>query len=155
MSRIFINVLFFSYRGKFATVRRAIHKQTGVNFAAKFLRRRRRAQCWAKDIGHEIAVLMLCNDSEHIVKLHAVHETKTEIALLLELATGGELQGILDDEGALTEAQTRISMREVLKALKYLHKKCIAHLDLKPQNILLTGEKVEGKNFCFLSFLTK
>lgn len=142
--------LFFSFnisRGKFATVRRAIHKQTGVHFAAKFLRRRRRAQCWAKDIGHEIAVLMLCNDSEHIVKLHAVHETKTEIALLLEMATGGELQGILDEEGALTEAQTRISMREVLKALKYLHKKFIAHLDLKPQNILLTGDKVEGKHF--------
>ena len=73
------------FRGKFATVRRAIHKKSGVHYAAKCLRRRRRAQCWAKDISHEIAVLMLCSDSRHIVKLHAVYETRNETALILEL----------------------------------------------------------------------
>lgn len=88
---------------------------------------------------------MLCADSKHIVKLHSVHETKSETALLLELATGGELQAMLDDEGALSEAQVRICMQEILKALQHLHKKYIAHLDLKPQNILLCGDKVEGK----------
>lgn len=59
-------------------------------------------------------------------------------------ATGGELQAILDEEGALTEQQAQSCMREILKALQYLHKKYIAHLDLKPQNILLCGNKVEG-----------
>lgn len=123
-----------------------MHKKTGVNFAAKFLRRRRRAQCTLKEIGHEIAILMLCADSKHIVKLHSVHETKSETALLLELATGGELQAMLDDEGSLSEQQVRICMQEILKALQHLHKKYIAHLDLKPQNILLCGSKVEGKS---------
>lgn len=67
-------------------------------------------------------------------------------------ATGGELQAILDEEGALTEAQAQICMKEILNALQYLHKKHIAHLDLKPQNILLCGDKVEGKkNQCFPS----
>lgn len=88
---------------------------------------------------------MLCADSKHIVKLHSVHETKMETALLLELATGGELQAMLDDEGSLSEAQARICMQEILKALQHLHKKYIAHLDLKPQNILLCGNKVEGE----------
>lgn len=59
--------------------------------------------------------------------------------------TGGELQAILDDEMTLTEAETRSCLREVLKALEFMHKKRIAHLDLKPQNILLSGEKVEGE----------
>lgn len=36
-------------------------------------------------------------------------------------------------------------MREVLKALKFLHDRSIAHLDLKPQNILLAGDRVEGE----------
>lgn len=36
-------------------------------------------------------------------------------------------------------------MREVLKALKFLHDRSIAHLDLKPQNILLAGERIEGE----------
>jgi len=39
-------------------------------------------------------------------------------------------------------------MREVLKALKFLHDRSIAHLDLKPQNILLAGERIEG-GYCF------
>lgn len=64
---------------------------------------------------------------------------------LISRATGGELQAILDDERVLTEAQAQICMREILRALQYLHKKYIAHLDIKPQNILLCGDKVEGK----------
>ncbi|KAM8721483.1 hypothetical protein ACLKA7_007372 [Drosophila subpalustris] len=136
-------------RGKFAAVRRAIHKNTGLHFAAKFLKRRRRAQSSDKEIKHEIAVLMLCEGEDNIVNLNAVHETRSDTALLLELATGGELQTILDNEECLTEAQARHCMREVLKALKFLHDRSIAHLDLKPQNILLAGERIEdGLKLC-------
>lgn len=136
-------------RGKFAAVRRAIHKKSGVHFAAKFLKRRRRAQSSDKEIKHEIAVLILCSGAENIVKLNAVHESKTDTALLLELATGGELQAFLDNEGSLTEAETRICMRQILKAVQFLHKRSIAHLDLKPQNILLTGKRIEdGLKLC-------
>ncbi|KAM7347253.1 death-associated protein kinase related isoform 1-T2 [Cochliomyia hominivorax] len=136
-------------RGKFAAVRRAIHKHSGTHFAAKFLKRRRRAQSSDKEIKHEIAVLMLCNEADNIVKLNAVHESRSDTALLLELATGGELQTFLDNEECLTEAQARICMREVLKALQFLHKRSIVHLDLKPQNILLAGEHIEdGLKLC-------
>lgn len=72
-------------RGNFGTVRRATHKTTGINYAAKFLRRRRRAACWIKQIHHEIAVLMLSSSSEQIVKLHAVYETRSEFVLILEM----------------------------------------------------------------------
>lgn len=59
-------------------------------------------------------------------------------------AVGGELQTLLDQEESLSEAEARICMREVLKALHFLHKRSVAHLDLKPQNILLTGQRIEG-----------
>lgn len=136
-------------KGKYGTVRRAVDKKTGVNYAAKFLRRRRRGQCCAKEINHEIAVLMLCANSQHIVRLHAVHETRSETALILELATGGELQTIIDNKGQLSEEKARTCMREVLRALNHLHKQSIIHLDLKPQNILLSGNDVEdGLKLC-------
>ncbi|XP_055547603.1 death-associated protein kinase related [Wyeomyia smithii] len=136
-------------KGKYGIVRRAVDKKTGINYAAKFLRRRRRGQCCAKEINHEIAVLMLCANSQHIVRLHAVHETRSETALILELATGGELQTLIDSKGQLSEAKTRTCMREILRALNHLHKQSIAHLDLKPQNILLSGEDVEaGLKLC-------
>ncbi|KAL1377411.1 hypothetical protein pipiens_016284 [Culex pipiens pipiens] len=135
--------------GKYGTVRRAVDKKTGVHYAAKFLRRRRRGQCCAKEINHEIAVLMLCASSQHIVRLHAVHETRSETALILELATGGELQTIIDNKGQLSEEKARTCMREVLRALNHLHKQSIIHLDLKPQNILLIGNDVEdGLKLC-------
>lgn len=90
MTRVSISLTFslsfFCHcRGKFGTVRRAVHKKTGVQYAAKFLRRRRRDQCYTKDINHEIAVLMLCAESKHIINLYAVHETRLETALVLEL----------------------------------------------------------------------
>lgn len=136
-------------KGKYGIVRRAVDKKTGVNYAAKFLRRRRRGQCCAKEINHEIAVLMLCANSQHIVRLHAVHETRQETALILELATGGELQTMIDSKGQLSEAKTRTCMREILRALNHMHKQSIAHLDLKPQNILLSGGDVEdGLKLC-------
>lgn len=60
-------------------------------------------------------------------------------------AAGGELQAILDDETCLSEAETQFCVREVLKALDYLHRRNVAHLDIKPQNILLNSSNLEGK----------
>jgi serine/threonine protein kinase len=59
-------------------------------------------------------------------------------------AAGGELQAILDEDCSLSEQKTRFCVREVLKALVYLHRRNIAHLDLKPQNILLNTNNLEG-----------
>lgn len=140
-------------RGNFGTVRRVTHKETGIKYAAKFLRRRRRAACWMKQIQHEVAVLMLSADSEQIVKLHAVYETRSEFVLILEMAAGGELQTKLDEDGSFSEQKTRICVREVLKALEYLHRRNVAHLDLKPQNILLNTNNLEdGLKLCDFGF---
>lgn len=60
--------------------------------------------------------------------------------LVLELAAGGELQHILDDDKCLSESEARKAMRQILEGVSYLHDRNIAHLDLKPQNLLLSIE---------------
>jgi serine/threonine protein kinase len=60
-------------------------------------------------------------------------------------AAGGELQAILDEDGSLTEVKSQTCIREVLKALDYLHRRNVAHLDIKPQNILLNSSNLEGE----------
>ena len=75
----------FAYRGKFAAVRKCTHKETGIEYAAKFIRKRRRAMDQRQDILHEVAVLKMAADNRRIVRLHDVYETATEMALVLEL----------------------------------------------------------------------
>jgi len=72
-------------RGKYATVRRCRDKQTGKQYAAKFLRKRRRNADLRPEILHEVAVLEACTYNSRIVNLYKVFETTTEMILLLEL----------------------------------------------------------------------
>ncbi|XP_043199815.1 death-associated protein kinase related-like isoform X2 [Amphibalanus amphitrite] len=132
-------------RGKFAAVRRSTHRVSGVAFAAKFVRRRRRASEVLHEILHEVAILELARaasgqpGSERIVRLHEVFETPTETAMVLEMVPGGELQRLIDAGETISEPEVRRMLRQVLEAVSFLHDRNIAHLDLKPQNILLTG----------------
>lgn len=53
---------------------------------------------------------------------------------------GGELQDYISEYDHLTEAESRLFLRQILSALVHLHEQSIVHLDLKPENILLTEE---------------
>ncbi|CAH2232984.1 jg8300 [Pararge aegeria aegeria] len=127
------------YKGKFASVRKIRHLVSGEEYAAKFIRKRRRAADTTREIQHEVAVLALCATSSRVVSLHEVYETRSEVAIVLELCTGGELQRLLDEEERLTEGAARRALRHVLEGLAHLHARRVAHLDLKPQNLLLTA----------------
>ncbi|CAK1545105.1 unnamed protein product [Leptosia nina] len=125
--------------GKFASVRKIRHLVSGVEYAAKFIRKRRRAADTTREIQHEVAVLALCADCTRVVRLHEVYETRSEVAIVLELCAGGELQRLLDEEERLSEGAARRALRHVLEGLAHLHARRVAHLDLKPQNLLLTA----------------
>ncbi|XP_054715944.1 serine/threonine-protein kinase 17A-like [Uloborus diversus] len=125
-------------RGKFATVRRCKHKDSGIEYAAKYMRKRRRASDVRHEILHEAHVLELSIQHPHIVQLHEVYETPSEIILVLELVPGGELQRVLDDEEVVPEKEASRLLRQILSGVCFLHEHKIAHLDLKPQNLLLT-----------------
>lgn len=127
-------------RGKYAAVRRCRELSTGREFAAKSLKKKARSKESREEILHEVAVLEACSSCPRIVSLHRVFESSTEIILVLELARGGELQMLLDsDEELPTEAQVQVLMRQILEGIIFLHGINVAHLDIKPQNIILTG----------------
>ena len=72
-------------RGKYATVRRCRERSSGQQWAAKFLRKRRRAQELRAEALHEVAVLDAAANCPRLVSLHQVFETSTEMVLVLEL----------------------------------------------------------------------
>ncbi|KAM5274567.1 serine/threonine-protein kinase 17A [Ctenodactylus gundi] len=129
-------------RGKFAVVRKCIKKDTGKEFAAKFMRKRRKGQDCRMEIIHEIAVLELAQDNPWVIDLHEVYETPSEMILVLEYAAGGEIfnQCIADREDAFKEKDVQRLMQQILEGVHFLHSHNVVHLDLKPQNILLTSE---------------
>ncbi|XP_059045237.1 serine/threonine-protein kinase 17B [Achroia grisella] len=131
------------FGGKFASVRKLRHLVSGEEYAAKFIRKRRRAADTTREILHEVAVLALCHDCTRVVRLHEVYDTRSEVAIVLELCAGGELQRLLDDDERLTEGAARRALRHVLEGLAHLHSRRIAHLDLKPQNLLLSASGEE------------
>lgn len=126
-------------RGKFATVRRCKHKETGVDYAAKCIRKRRRATDVRHEIMHEIFILKLSENCPRIIRLYEVYETSTEVILVLEMAVGGELQRVLEDHEEISEKEAARLIRQILEGIAFLHERNIAHLDIKPQNLLLTN----------------
>ncbi|KAM4874652.1 serine/threonine-protein kinase 17A [Thomomys bottae] len=133
-------------RGKFAVVRKCVKKDSGKEFAAKFMRKRRKGQDCRMEIIHEIAVLELAQDNPWVINLHEVYETPSEMILVLEYAAGGEIfdQCVADRDDAFKEKDVQRLMRQILEGVHFLHTHDVVHLDLKPQNILLTSESPLG-----------
>ncbi|KAI5753098.1 hypothetical protein M8J77_023467 [Diaphorina citri] len=71
--------------GKYATVRRCRDRKNGTQYAAKFLRKKRRSTDLKAEILHEVAVLEACRCNSRIVQLHQVFESSHDMILLLEL----------------------------------------------------------------------
>lgn len=132
-------------RGKYAAVRRCKDRLSGQQFAAKFLRKRRRSADLRPEILHEVAVLDACATSTRIVRLHQVFESAHEMILLLELASAGELQMLLDKDEVPEERQVKRLMHQILDGLVFLHSINVAHLDIKPQNLVLMSEFPHGE----------
>ncbi|XP_030613868.1 serine/threonine-protein kinase 17B [Archocentrus centrarchus] len=126
-------------RGKFAVVKRCVEKATGKVFAAKFLKKRRRGRDCRAEVIHEMAVLEMARNNPRVVNLHAAYETDHDIVLVLEYAAGGEIFDHCVSEELLPEAQIIRLIRQTLEGVHYLHQRNLVHLDLKPQNILLTS----------------
>ncbi|KAL7887582.1 hypothetical protein AOLI_G00053030 [Acnodon oligacanthus] len=133
-------------RGKFAVVRKCVERSTGREYAAKFMRKRRKGQDCRTEIIHEIAVLELAASCQRVVNLHEVYELPSEMVLVLEFAAGGEIfnQCVAERDEAFKEEDVKRLLRQILEGVAFLHKKNVVHLDLKPQNILLTHNEPLG-----------
>uniref|UniRef100_A0A8I5NWE0 Calcium/calmodulin dependent protein kinase IV n=2 Tax=Cercopithecinae TaxID=9528 RepID=A0A8I5NWE0_PAPAN len=70
------------------------------------------------------------------IKLKEIFETPTEISLVLELVTGGELFDRIVEKGYYSERDAADAVKQILEAVAYLHENGIVHRDLKPENLL-------------------
>ena len=83
--RLFFTVWVYFCRGKYAIVKRCTSKQTGEQFAAKVLKKRRRGKSCREEILVEIDIMRQGMDHARIVKLHEVYEGVSEFHIIIEL----------------------------------------------------------------------
>ncbi|RWS07945.1 death-associated protein kinase 1-like protein, partial [Dinothrombium tinctorium] len=126
--------------GQFAVVKRCIQRRSGKEFAAKFIKKKRtkssRRGVAIEDVEREVNILKNLNH-ENIVQLFDVFDNGNEVILILELVRGGELFDLLSGNERLSERDAIAYIKQILVGLKHMHEKNIAHLDLKPENIML------------------
>lgn len=73
---------------------------------------------------------------QYIIALLESYESKSEVYLVMELATGGDLFDRLVSLGNFTETDAVHILQMILQGIQYLHHMGITHRDLKPENIL-------------------
>uniref|UniRef100_A0A6Q2Y5M8 Calcium/calmodulin-dependent protein kinase type IV n=1 Tax=Esox lucius TaxID=8010 RepID=A0A6Q2Y5M8_ESOLU len=124
-------LLTISREGATSVVCRCRQKGTQKPYAVKTLKK----TVDKKIVRTEIGVLVRLSHP-NIIKLKEIFETPSEISLVLELVTGGELFDRVVEKGFYTERDAADSVRQVLEAVAYLHENGVVHRDLKPENLL-------------------
>lgn len=141
--------------GQFAIVRKCKEKSSGVEYAAKFIKKRRlsssRRGVSREEIEREVNILREIQHS-NIITLHDIFENKTDVILILELVSGGELFDFLAEKESLTEEEATQFLKQILDGVQYLHSKRIAHFDLKPENIMLLDKNVPNPRIKLIDF---
>uniref|UniRef100_A0A3P9K4Y9 non-specific serine/threonine protein kinase n=1 Tax=Oryzias latipes TaxID=8090 RepID=A0A3P9K4Y9_ORYLA len=141
--------------GQFAIVRKCREKSTGSEYAAKFIKKRRlsssRRGVSREEIEREVNILREIQHS-NIITLHDIFENKTDVILILELVSGGELFDFLAEKESLTEEEATQFLKQILDGVQYLHSKRIAHFDLKPENIMLLDKNVPNPRIKLIDF---
>jgi len=91
----------------------------------------------------EIRIMKIL-DHHNVVKYREIHspEDSDSMYIFQEYIPCGSVMTSSSFEGAktLTEERTRELTRMVIKGLQYLHDKSIAHLDIKPENLLTLAD---------------
>uniref|UniRef100_A0A0M3HSE5 Protein kinase domain-containing protein n=1 Tax=Ascaris lumbricoides TaxID=6252 RepID=A0A0M3HSE5_ASCLU len=99
----------------------------------------------------EVEILTHCVHP-NIVQLYDAFTMGNRITLLLEFCGGGAIDSIMVElSRGLTEAQIQCVMKEVLKALDFLHQNNVIHRDLKAGNVLLTNDAKVKLGRCVVS----
>ncbi|XP_063213439.1 LOW QUALITY PROTEIN: death-associated protein kinase 2-like [Chroicocephalus ridibundus] len=141
--------------GHFGVVRRCRERSTGTFYAAKCVKTRRcrgsRRGLERAQVEREVTILRQLRHP-NIMRLHDLFASRAEVVLVLELMGGGELFDFIAEKEMLSEEEAIEFLGQILRGVEYLHAHRIAHLDLKPENIMLEEKDVPKPRIKIIDF---
>lgn len=140
--------------GTYATVYKAYRKGDSREVVAvKVVGKKTLNKASTENLLTEIEILKTMKHP-HIVQLKDFQWDAENIYLILEWCSGGDLSRFIRSRRILPERIARRFLQQIACALQFLHEKNISHLDLKPQNILLSGSVLKLADFGFAQYMS-
>ncbi|KAJ8268106.1 hypothetical protein COCON_G00132780, partial [Conger conger] len=125
-------------RGRFSVVKQCREDQSGQLLAGKITPFKPQWRQWALK---EYQLLRRLNHA-HLVQLHVAFITPCYLVLIMELCQGQDLFHHLAARDLYGEMHVQTFLQQILSVANYMHRRRVAHLDLKSSNILVTEQSV-------------
>ncbi|KAF0310570.1 Serine/threonine-protein kinase ULK3 [Amphibalanus amphitrite] len=141
--------------GTYADVYRCVCGADRRQLALKCVHRSRLNRRATDNIVSEISLLKRLQHP-NVVALHDFGCDKHYVYIVMELCSGGDLSQLIRSRRRLPESMVRQFLRQLGLAMQYLHSHSISHMDLKPQNLLLTSDSpptLKVADFGFADYL--
>ncbi|KAK3095391.1 hypothetical protein FSP39_014132 [Pinctada imbricata] len=125
--------------GTYATVYKAFKRWGNrQSVAIKCVKKNSLNKASTENLLTEIGLLKKLNHP-HIVTLYDFLWDDFYIYIIMEYCSGGDLSQFIRSKRSLPEYIVKRFLQQLVKAMMYLRSHNVAHMDLKPQNILLTA----------------
>ncbi|XP_068263278.1 striated muscle preferentially expressed protein kinase isoform X3 [Nyctibius grandis] len=122
-------------RGRFGVIRLCKENATGKHFMAKIVPYEAERK---QSVLQEYEILKALHH-ERIMALHEAYITPRYLVLICENCAGKEILYSIVDRFRYSEDDVASYVLQLLQGLEYLHGRRIVHLDIKPDNVVISG----------------
>jgi predicted Ser/Thr protein kinase len=127
-------------RGGMAVVYRGRDLRSNRTVAIKTLRPEYQRNPESRKQFRQEARMMAFVSHPRVVPIYDLYEDESGSWVIMELVPGENLKRAIERRGAMTPTEVMPLLEELASALDAFHKRELVHLDIKPQNIMLTPD---------------